>query len=51
MRLRVVGKKMLIESTKEKTKKISGILKMDAKLVDDLVEKEEFFSGKDGTIL
>ncbi|RLI87016.1 MAG: hypothetical protein DRO76_03030 [Candidatus Altiarchaeales archaeon] len=41
--LRVVDRKLLIEPMKMGVDELSGSLRIDSKLVDELVEKEELF--------
>ena len=41
--LRVVDRKLLIEPMKIGVDELSGSLRIDSKLVDELVEKEELF--------
>jgi len=41
--LRVIDQKVLIEPMRMETDELSGSLKLDQKLVDELVEREELF--------
>jgi len=41
--LRVMGRKVLIEPSRSVVDELSGIIKVDSRIVDEIIENEEFY--------